>query len=258
MKCNWLIIVLLLLPVLIKAEGEQNTQFIEHAQINLKDKASLQRGAKWFMNYCSGCHSLKYLRYNRLALDLGIVDAAGKINAKLMKENLIFTHAKITDVINTSLLEKDAKQWFGKAPPDLSLTARARGSNWLYTYLISFYSDPKRPWGANNLIYPDVIMPNVLLNLQGEQIPIYHEETQNINGKKQNIKVIDHVAITKSGLMSPVQFNAMVNDLVNFLTYVSEPGHTERTQLGIWVLLFLVIFAVITFLLKREYWKNVK
>jgi ubiquinol-cytochrome c reductase cytochrome c1 subunit len=250
--------VLLLQPILIKAESEQNNRFIEQAQINLKDKASLQRGAKWFMNYCSGCHSLKYLRYNRLALDLGIIDEIGKINAKLVKANLIFTNAKITDAINTSMSEKDAKQWFGDAPPDLSLTARSRGSNWLYSYLISFYSDPKRPWGTNNLLYPDVAMPNVLINLQGEQIPIYHDEIQNIDGKKQIVKVIDHVATTKPGLMSPVQFNAMVNDLVNFLTYVSEPEQTKRIQLGIWVLLFLVIFAIITFLLKREYWKDVK
>lgn len=260
MKYFSLLISLMLLSLfnMAFASGGNENYPMQAVHINLNDKASLQRGAKWYMNYCSGCHSLNYLRYSRMALDIGIVDSNGEINAKLLKNNLIFTNAKTTDHIATSMSVTEAKQWFGVVPPDLTLEARVRGPQWLYNYLLNFYSDPKRPFGTNNALFPDVAMPNVLINLQGIQIPIYRKQTFIIDGKTQQIAEIDHLVLVKNGLMSPVQFAAAMNDLVNFLTYASEPVATTRKHLGVWVLLFLVVFAIFAYFLKREYWKNIK
>lgn len=199
---------------------------LEKAHIDLTDLPSLQRGAKLFMNYCSGCHSLKYIRYNTMAKDIGIVDAKGQVLDNAVKENLVFSGEKITDPILTSMTKADAANWFGIPPPDLSLIARARGVNWLYTYLRSFYIDKTKPWGVNNRVFPDVAMPDVLINL-----------------KKQ---------------LSPKEFDTAMNDLVNFLAYVAEPMQLERERLGVWVLLFLGVFLIFAALLKREYWKDVK
>lgn len=228
------------------------------ANINLHDKASLQRGAKLYMNHCAGCHSLKYMRYQRMAKDIGIVDSFGDVYQDLVKDNLIFTGAKIGDTIKTAMQEQDAKQWFGVAPPDLSLIARVRGANWIYTYLQSFYVDTKRPWGANNLLLPDTAMPNVLESLQGEQIPIFKKEKLDVLGKEQPVEAISHLALVKQGSMSPEQFKVATNDIVNYLVYVSEPAKLKREALGYWVLGFLIILAVLAYFLKREYWKKIK
>ncbi len=193
-----------------------------------------------FMNICSGCHSLKYTRYDSLATGIQITDESGKVLDKLVKENLMFVGNSITDPILTAMRTADAANWFGMAPPDLSLEASYRGADWLYGYLRSFYVDPTKPWGVNNLVIPGVSMPDVLLPYQGERILT-----------KEGLKLV------KPGMMTPEEFDTAVVDLVNFLSYVSDPIQTERRIMGGWVLVFLGIFVVFSYLLKREYWKDV-
>lgn len=228
------------------------------ANVDLRDKPSLQRGAKWYMNYCSGCHSLRYMRYNRLGKDIGIVNEDGSLNADIVRNNLIFTDAKIGDLINVAMPEKEAKQFFGIEAPDLTLEARIRGADWIYTYLMSFYSDPKRPWGVNNRLFPDVAMPNILGGLQGMQFPVYRTETIPYNGNTKQINVIDHLQLINDGRMIEQEFECMVRDLVNFLSYVAEPVKLQRYSLGIWVLGFLVILFIFAYLLKKEFWRDIK
>ncbi|HSX20555.1 MAG TPA: cytochrome c1 [Gammaproteobacteria bacterium] len=210
------------------------------APVDVTDFASLQRGAKLFMNECSGCHSLKYTRYDSLAKGIQITDESGKVLDKIVKDNLIFQDVPLASPIETAMRTQDGANWFGVAPPDLTLEARYRGPDWIYNYLLTFYADPSRPWGVNNLVYPDVAMPHVLLELQGEQI-------QTPDGLKLN----------RPGSMTPEQYRTAVVDLVNFLTFVSEPIQTTRKEIGAWVLVFLGVFVVFSYLLKREYWKNV-
>lgn len=198
---------------------------LDKVQIDIHDSASLQRGAQLFMNYCAGCHSLKYVRFEGMAKDTGIVDEKNQVLEKLVKDNLIFRDEKITDPILTAMPAADAARWFGITPPDLSLVARSRGADWLYTYLRSFYPDPKQPWGVNNYVFPSVAMPHVLYELQNK--------------------------LTKE------QFDARVRDLVNFLVLMGEPKQRERERLGVWVLLFLGVFLVFAWILKREYWKDI-
>lgn len=213
---------------------------LDKAPIDVTDYASLQRGARLFMNECSGCHSLKYTRYDALAKGIQITDEAGKVLDKIVKEDLMFVGNSLSDPIETSLRSMDAANWFGMAPPDLTLEVRYRGADWLYTYLRTFYFDAKRPWGVNNLVFPDTAMPHVLLELQGEQI-----------------LTDDGLKLVKQGKMTAEQYDTAVADLVNFLCYVSEPVQTIRREIGVWVLVFLGIFAVFSYLLKREYWKDV-
>lgn len=246
----------LLLSPLAQASGYEGVPLAK-AHINLRDTASLQRGAKIFMNYCAGCHSLKYMRYQQLASGLDIVDQNGQVAADIVKNNLIFTDAKILDPIVTAMPAKNAAQWFGIAPPDLSLAVRVRGVNWVYSYLNSFYTDAKRPWGSNNLIYPDVAMPNVLFNLQGEQIPVFKDRIENVNGKMQKIEDINHLILIKPGTMSPAQFDGTVDDVVNFLAFVSEPERNTRIDIGFGVMGFMLLLCLMTYLLKREYWKDI-
>jgi ubiquinol-cytochrome c reductase cytochrome c1 subunit len=196
------------------------------APIDPTDLVSLQRGAKLFMNYCAGCHSLKYIRYNNMATGIGIVDSQGKLMEQAVKDNLIFSGAKITDPILSAMTKQEGANWFGIAPPDLSLVSRSRGVDWLYTYLISFYDDNKKQWGVNNHVYPDVAMPHVLNNLQKT--------------------------------LTAQEYDLAVADIVNFLAYVGEPYQQTRKRMGVWVLLFLGIFFIFAALLKREYWKDVK
>ena len=179
--------------------------------IDTENKATLQRGAKLFMNYCSGCHSLRYMRYNRMAHDLGLTTVSGEVDTDFLQSNLIYTHATPQDPIQISMPAADARQWFGRVPPDLSLTARERGSSWIYTYLKSFYADAKRPFGANNLLVPDVAMPNVLMPLR------------------------DNSGMTQQ------QFEQSLTDVVTFLSYVAEPEKAMRHTLGWKVLLFLLV-----------------
>lgn len=216
---------------------------LDKVAIDLSDKPALQRGAQLFMNHCAGCHSLKYIRYQTLAQDLGIVDMEGKVLDEVVKKNLMFVGEKLTDAITVNMTKSDGANWFGVAPPDLSLVARSRGANWLYTYLRSFYQDDKKPWGVNNLVFPDVAMPHVLLELQGLQV--------------RTDDAAAPLKMTRPGRLTAVAYDNAIKDLVNFLVYVGEPVQETRKHLGVWVLLFLGVFFIFAFLLKKEYWKDV-
>ncbi|MFM9183354.1 cytochrome c1 [Legionella pneumophila] len=220
---------------------------MDYVPVDINDKESLQRGAKMFMNYCSGCHSLKYMRYNRMAQDLGLTTFDGQIAENLLKNNLIFTQATIYDPIQIAMSPEDAKQWFGMVPPDLSLSARDRGPVWIYNYLKSFYSDPSRPFGANNLLMPDVAMPNVLEPLIGKVILVKDKNSH-----------ANSLLVVKRGEMFEGQFDSALKDLVNFLVYVGEPAKLIRYKLGVFVLLFFWIFLIAAYSLKKAYWKQLK
>lgn len=214
---------------------------LQPAPVDVTDYASIQRGARLYMDVCSGCHSLKFERYDSLAKGIQITDDEGKVLEDLVKRDLMFVGDSIYNPINTAMTADDGAKWFGIAPPDLTLEVRYRGADWVYNYLRTFYIDPERPWGVNNLVYPSVAMPHVLLNMQGEQIMT-----------NTGLKLV------KPGTMTPEQYDRAVADLVNFLAYVAEPKQLERRQIGGWVLVFLGIFMVFSYLLKREFWKDVK
>lgn len=241
----------LLITSSIYAFGTADEVKLLPIEIDLHDQAKLQRGAQLFMNYCSGCHSLRYLRYNRMAFDLGLVTFDGELDTDLLRNNLIFTHANENDPIEISMPATDARQWFGVTPPDLSLKARERGAAWLYTYLKSFYADPARPFGTNNLLIPNVAMPNVLAPLAGEVIAVKEKEI----GKQS---LVSHLVLVSSGRMNEQEFNSCLQDLVTFLVYVGEPAKLIRYRIGIPVLVFLSIFLFIAYRLKRIYWKNIR
>lgn len=256
MKAKLVGLILLALPVALSAASGHGIK-LENPRIEIHDKASLQRGAKYFMNYCVTCHSLQYMRYEQLATGLGMTDEDGKVDEELVYSTLISTGAKLTDKIKTNMPADFAKQSFGVVPPDLTLVARSRGVNWLYTYFNSFYSDPKRPLGTNNFLFPDVAMPNVFQAMQGTQLPVYRMESKQIDGNPTEVEVVDHLRLDSKGTMTPNEFDHMTRDLVNFLQYVAEPTKVERHRLGIWVMLFLVLFLIVAYLLKKEYWRDV-
>ncbi len=216
-------------------------------QIDLHDKAKLQRGARLFMNYCSGCHSLRYMRYNRMAKDLGLTTFDGEIDNNLLINNLIFTTAKVHDPIQISMPESDGRQWFGRMPPDLSLSAREHGENWLYTYLKSFYADSNRPFGANNLLVPDVAMPNVLAPLVGKVIAKHERGTV----------TPAELVVVEAGEMTEQQFDSALQDVVTFLVYVGEPVKLIRYQMGLMVLLFFGVMIILSYQLKKLYWRGI-
>jgi len=222
----------------VQAAGE--SAHLEHAGVNTRDVAALQRGAKWFVNYCFACHSAKYMRYKRLSEDLDLSE-------ELVMENLVFSDAKIGDTMTIAMRPEQATQWLGKQPPDLSLIARSRGVDWLFTYLKSFYQDESGSW--NNLNLPNASMPHVLWELQGIQKPVYTQHG--------DAEVIDHLTLAVEGLQSPEEYEETVRDLVTFLDYLSEPAKLERKSIGIWVMLFLAVFAFLAFLLKAEFWRDV-
>ncbi|MFM4679343.1 cytochrome c1 [Aeromonas media] len=236
--------VLALLPGLVLAAGGGFP--LDKAEYDLGDKASLQRGAATFMNYCAGCHSTQYQRYNRVAADIGIPE-------ELMKENLVFTGAKIGDLMKSAMSEKDAARWFGAPPPDLTLVARVRGADWIYTYLRSFYVDETRPFGVNNAVFPSVGMPHVLEPLQGT--PRAEFETHSLDGVE--MQQVVSIKSDGNGEMNNEEYDQTVLDLVNFLVYSAEPVQQERERMGFWVLGFIVIFFIFTVLLKKEFWRDV-
>ncbi|SEG10780.1 cytochrome c1 [Vibrio hangzhouensis] len=242
---KWIVVLFALLPSLALAAGGNVN--LDKANNDLTDKASLQNGAKLFMNYCFACHSTQYQRYERVATDLGIpVDLA--------KENLVFDpEAKIGDLMVNAMPQKQAAAWFGAAPPDLTLVARVRGVDWLYTYLRTFYVDPSRPFGVNNTTFPNVGMPHVLEELQGIPTPIF--ETKVVDGEE--VQVIVGTEANGRGELSPSEYDDAVRDLVNFLEYSGDPVKLERHALGWWVMAFLVIFTIVVVLLKKEYWRDV-
>ncbi len=233
---------------------------LDKVDIDLTDKAAMQDGARTFANYCMGCHSAKFQRYERVAKDLGIPE-------ELMLENLVFTGAKIGEHMKIGMQPEDAKVWFGAAPPDLTLVARVRGTDWLYTYLRTFYEDPARPLGANNKVFPNVGMPNVLVELQGRQV-IGCKQVQVVeHGKKQYDPLtgapITHEAcdqltvVPNTGKLNEAEFDEKIHNLVTFLAYSANPVKLESQRIGTYVLLYLAFFFVFAYLLKREYWKDV-
>jgi len=211
-----LALALILLSFNVFASGELH---LDRANTDISDTPSLQNGAKLFMNYCSGCHAISFMRYNRIAKDLNLSDS-------LMAENLMFAGDKPGETITTAMPKEGAAKWFGVTPPDLSLVARAKGTDWIYTYLRGFYEDDSKVFGVNNKVLENASMPDVLWSLK--------------EGK------------------SEAEFDQDVRDITNFLDYVGEPAKLIRTSLGVWVLLFLGVLLVLTYLLKKEYWKDVK
>jgi ubiquinol-cytochrome c reductase cytochrome c1 subunit len=215
--------------------------------------ASLQRGAKNFMAYCSGCHSLKYARYSRIAEDL-------KISDELRDQFLVKPGAKFTDYVRSSMPEQDATEWFGKVPPDLSLVARSRSPDWIFNFLTTFYADPaSRQTGVNNLQLPGTAMPHVLASLQGVQNAVWKNVE---HGGEGGAAVVSHefekFEPNVVGSLNAEQYDEFVRDTVNFLQYASDPTQVERQGLGIWVVLFLLMFTAIAYMLKKEYWKDVR
>lgn len=219
---------------------------LDEAPIDLEDKASLQRGAKIFMNYCLGCHSQKYQRYARSFNDLGIPEEPGQ-------KYLQFTGDKVTDYITNAMPETGAANWFGNPPPDLTLVSRVRGPDWIYTYLRTFYVDESRPFGVNNKVFPDVGMPHVLQPLQGT--PRETKEEMMVDGEM----VERYVGIKSDGdgALSPGEYDQAVGDLVNYLEYTGEPSRLESEKIGKWVLVFIAVLFVFVFLLKKDYWREV-
>ncbi len=239
-------LVFALLPSLVFAAGGSSVP-LDNPNNDIRDKASLQNGAKLFMNYCFGCHATQYQRYERVANDLDIP-------LELMKENLMFDpELNVGDLMTNPLKAEDGSKWFGVAPPDLTLVARVRGTDWLYTYLRTFYVDPSRPFGVNNIVFPNVGMPHVLEELQGVPQPIWGKTM--VGGEE--VDAVVGVQTDGTGELSPSEYDDAMRDLVNFLQYAGDPVQVEREQLGIWVLLFLVVFTGVAFLLYKEYWRDI-
>ncbi len=255
-----LALILLLTVVPLKVVGAESghdcgTIDCDAIEVDPTDRASLQNGASLYMNYCLGCHSLQYARYNRVAEDLGIPE-------DLFMENLVFDPSvKIGSLITIAMDEDNAKKWFGAAPPDLTLASRARKPEWLYTYLRNFYRDDTRPYGVNNRVFPNVGMPHVLLDLQG--LPecamgaAAGGEMDQLTGEQIMDQPCGQLRVSEAGAMESEEFDGAMYDLVNFLAYTAEPMAADRKRIGAMVLLFIALFFVFSWLLNREYWKDV-
>lgn len=218
-----------------------------NANVDLGNREGLQNGARLFLNYCVSCHSASFMRYNRMAADLGIPEED-------VKRAMMFPTDKIGDVMQVAMQGPDAEQWFGIQPPDLSVTARARGADWIYSYLLSFYSDPTRPTGVNNPYLPGAAMPHVLWELGGTQKAVYHA----VKGEDgRETQVLSHLEADQPGRLDEVEFKREIRDLVAFMVYLGEPAKLVRYALGVKVLLFLSVLLVAVYLMKREYWKDV-
>jgi ubiquinol-cytochrome c reductase cytochrome c1 subunit len=226
----------------------------DKAPNKINDMASMQNGAKLFVNYCLNCHSAAYMRYNRLK-DIGLTE-------KQIKENLLFATDKVGETMKAAIDPRQAKEWFGANPPDLTVIARSRadgskgsGADYLYTYLRSYYRDETKATGWNNLAYPNVAMPHALWELQGERKPVFNEieehghKTQVFAGKWEQVK---------PGSMTPLQYDQAIGDLVGYMQWMGEPAQASRVRVGVWVLLFLLAFAVVAWRLNASYWKDVK
>ena len=251
-----LLLLLALVPVLaaFSAQASEEGYRLDHAPIDPKDLLSLQSGARTFVNYCLNCHGAQFMRYNRLT-DLGLTEAE-------IRDNLVFTDAKVGDTMKVALQAKDGKAMFGVAPPDLSVVARARGADWIYTYLRTFYRDPATPSGWNNAVFPTVAMPHVLWTLQGERAygPAPKEESKEAGkaeeGGHEGGQEMQWTQLTP-GTQNEVQYDTTVRDLVNFLVYMGEPSAVNRKRLGVVVLFALGILFIFAYALKKEYWKDV-
>lgn len=239
-----LFFLLLALPTAAFAAGA--AVHLDKAPINVQDQESLQRGARVFVNYCLNCHSAGYARYNRMQ-DFGLTE-------QQIKDNLLFAAEKPGETMYVAMKVGDAKAWFGAAPPDLSVITRSRGADWVYTYLRNFYRDDTRPTGWNNTVFDKVGMPHVLHELQGQLSPVYRTE-KDAEGKEH--PVLERLELNKPGTLTLAEYDALVGDLVNYLAWMGEPAKSTRMNIGLAVLLFLGIFFVVAFYLKKEYWKDV-
>jgi ubiquinol-cytochrome c reductase cytochrome c1 subunit len=219
---------------------------LEASHANVHDRASLQRGARLFMNYCLTCHEAAFMRYSRMAEDLGLSE-------QQVIDNLIFTGRAVGETMTVAMNKDDAVAWFGAPAPDLSLTARAKpgGADWIYTYLKSFYVDESRPVGWNNTVLANASMPHVLWELQGIQRPVYAE------GHHGQASHVERLELVQPGTMSPAEYDQAVRDIAAFMAYIAEPAVLKREAMGVWVLLFLSLFTFLAWLLKREYWRDV-
>lgn len=233
-----------LIPGLATAAG--GGYHLDEAKIDLTDNASLQNGAKLFMNYCLGCHGMQYQRYQRTFQDIGVPDELGQ-------EYLQFTGEKVSDYITRSMPEESAAAWFGAAPPDLTLVSRVRGKDWLYTYLRTFYVDESRPFGVNNKVFPEVGMPHVLQPLQGTPREAYEEAL--VDG--ETVKRPVGIKADGDGALSAEEYDKAVLDLVNFLVYTGEPSRLDSERIGKWVLVFIVVLFFFVYLLKKDYWREI-
>jgi len=227
-----LLVIIALLPMIAFANTAAVT---ESAPIDPSDQASLQRGARTFINNCLNCHSANYMRYNRL-VDIGLTE-------KEIKENLLFAGDKVGDPMRIAMDPQDAKKWFGVTPPDLSVEVRARGVDWLYAYMRGFYKDETTPSGWNNIVFDKVAMPHVFYQQQGEQV---------LNHETHALELV------KPGRLNPAEYDAFVADLTNYMAFMAEPAKAQRKSLGIWVLLFLGVLLVLTKKIKAAYWKDIK
>ncbi|WP_166268597.1 cytochrome c1 [Marinobacter caseinilyticus] len=238
------------LPVFASAAG--GGVALDNMTPDHTNKASLQRGVALFTNYCMGCHSMEYARYKRVADDL-------EIPVELYEENLLFTSAKIGELMTIAMDKDQSANWFGSPPPDLTLESRLRGEDWIFSYLRAFYKDESRPFGVNNAVFENVGMPHVMIDLQGlcaVKPEIGH--TASIDPLSGNVKNDGTCPEWESeGSMTPVEFDRAMYDLTNFLSYMGDPVKVERERLGVFVLIFIAIFFVFAFLLNREYWKDV-
>ena len=239
-------LVLLLLAAPLLAWGAETGYRLERAPTDPRDLVSLQSGARLFVNYCLNCHGAQFMRYNRLT-DLGLTEAQ-------IRDHLILTGDKVGDTMKVALSAKDSKEWFGAAPPDLTVIGRSRSADWLYTYLRAFYRDPKTATGWNNAVFPQVAMPHALWTLQGERA-LKVDETADKSGHVRREYTWSELS---PGALSPLQYDAAVRDLVNFLVYMSEPNAAERKIIGIVVLFVLGLLFVLAYALKKEYWRDVK
>lgn len=249
MKTKNLLLTLLFAPLLAIASGPELK--LDRAPDKTRDIAALQHGAKIFVNYCLNCHGASYMRYNRLH-DIGLSD-------QQIKENLLFAADKVGELMKVAIRPSEAKEWFGAAPPDLTVIARARssefgsGADWLYTYLRTFYRDDKRPTGWNNLVFENVGMPHVLWQLQGEQIA-HVEKAKDMHGNEVVHRTLE---LAKPGALSKDEYDTTVADLVSFLVYMGEPMAETRKQLGIYVLIALAVLFGLSYALKKNYWQDI-
>jgi len=248
-----------LAPALALAAGGE--VHMKSAQVDLDDKAALQRGASLFMSYCSGCHAISFHRYSRLSEDLGLT-------AEQVEQNLIYNDQKIGETIKTGMNPADATAWFGKAPPDLSVVARAKaqGADWTYNYLTSFYVDESRPTGWNNTVFPGASMPHPLWELQGMQHAKTESKHKNAKGEAEPCAVGEYkgeciigfeLAESPKPRLSPEEYDRVAKDITAFLAYVGEPNAIRRESVGVWVVLFLAFFTFMAYLLKVEFWRDI-
>lgn len=267
--CACTIAILCYLPAVGYSAGGSTAPLLD-AQINLSNQAAIQRGAKYFVNYCMGCHAAEYVRYQ-------LLENTG-LTAQQIRNNLIFDGSKVSDLMRTALSPQDAVTWFSGPVPDLTLAARIHGgADWIYTYLKGFYTDPTRPLGVNNTLYPNVGMPNVLWSLEGIKEPVYryairhqgalvrefsdeaaavaYAQQQGTGYKLE--RMVDRLVLAQPGTLSEAEFDQVARDISAFLGYIAEPMKQERQQLGWWVLLFLSIFSVLAYLMKKAWWEDI-